>query len=107
MTAASATCRALLFRPARLDLQDLRQLGDEQLDQVRIEMPTTFRTQQLDGCLYRPGFLVGTLAGQGIEYIGNCHDTPLNGNRLALQAMGIATAIPFFVMTQGNVVGHA
>ena len=52
------------------------------------------------GLLGGPGFFVGALAGEGVKHIGNRHDACCQRNGLAHQALGVATAVPFFVVAQ-------
>ncbi len=58
--------------------------------------------EKVRGLFDRPGFLVGTTAGQCIEHIRDRTDATLDRDSLALQTSGVARAIPLFVVAAGD-----
>lgn len=52
--------------------------------------------------LKRKGLFVWSFGGEGIKYIGNSDDTSNQRNFLTFQSLWVTTAIPFFVVGEGN-----
>ena len=59
----------------------------------------------LHGFLNGEGFLVAAAGDQGVENVRHRHDPGAQRDLLPLQPPGIAGAVPFFVMIQGQVPG--
>ena len=84
----------------RLDFQ-------ESLHHLGIEMAAGALANNVECVGMRKGLLVATLRGERIVDVGQGQNPGGDRNRLAAQGIGIAAAIPFFVMPLGNVDAHA
>jgi hypothetical protein len=62
-------------------------------------------TDVVQRTLPRPAFSVGTVRDQCVVNVCHGEDAGGQGNFLPLQAAGIARAVPFLVMTVGNIQG--
>src|SRR4051794_33373897 len=77
--------------------QDLRQKGDELLDQLRVEARARLAPNQLDGILDGPGLLVGAHRRQRIEHVCDRSDAAHERDLLSLEAPMIARPVPFLM----------
>ena len=60
------------------------------------------RAQIISRRLHGPGFFIGPLRGQGVEYVGYRDDATTQWNRLTRQPLRVARTIKFFVVAVGN-----
>ena len=59
----------------------------------------------LHGLFHGEALLIAPAGHQRVEHIGHGHDAGGKRNFLALQALGVAHAVPFFVVVQRQVLG--
>ncbi len=85
---------------------DLRQQGQEDAEEERIEVLAAALFHDLDGLLFRHGRVVNAAMGEGVVNVGQGYDAGRLGYGQAGEAVGIAAAVPALVMTEGNLVGH-
>ncbi len=85
------------------DFLEFRQVGEEDVDQVRIELPAFFRSEIFDNARDRPGCFVCPFAAQGVEDVGDRRDPAIEVDLLPFQARkGIAFAVEVLVMLHGD-----
>ncbi len=69
-------------------------------------MLSPFRSDNLHGLVVRETLLVAAFAAQSVIDIGNRHHPRRQGDLIALQTVGIALTIPFFMVGPGDGAGH-
>ena len=77
---------------------ELRQQFHERVDHLRVEQRATPGDQGFDGAFDRQCRAVGPVGGERVEVVDHGQNAGRQRNFLALQAAGIAAAVPAFVM---------
>lgn len=79
---------------------------EEGTDDVSIELlPSCLLHQDLD-LITGKGRTVDPVRGYGVKKIGNGDDAGAQGGSSTCQTLGVAVAIPFFVMAAGDLDSH-
>src|SRR2546427_1097837 len=94
--------RALRVRILPPDGKHLVHGVDEELQQLRIEMPGAAQAHDVCRLLYRNGLLIDALGRHRVEGIGNRGDPPLQRDSLAHQSTRVAAPIELLMMGPGN-----
>lgn len=88
------------------DVAEARFGLQEGVDHGGIEMHPASLRDDLGGLFVGHGFLVDPLCHEGVVHVGKGHEPAAEGDLLAGKAVGIARAVPFFVVGHGNVPGQ-
>ena len=78
-------------------------LSQKDIRHLRVEMFSALLANVLQCIRFAPGLSVGTVAGQRIPHINDGEYSGRQWDLLALQALWITGAIPFLVMTIGDI----
>ena len=89
-----------------LFLQNNIHIFQKQVGDLRIGVSAAFTFQDVDDNFNRVGFLIGAGRCQGIKHIHDADDPAHQGDVVAGKPLGVAGAIPFFMMGQGGKVGN-
>ena len=84
------------------DLEEFIEVGQHQLHQLGVEVLAFLLLDQRQYLVQRPGLLVAAIRAECIEHVGQRHHPPFQRNGIALEATGIAAAVPLFVVVAGD-----
>src|SRR2546426_6358637 len=98
--------RALRVRILPPDGKDLVHGVDEELQQLRIEMPGAAQAHDVYRLLHRKGLLIDALGRHRVEGISDRGNPPLKRDGLADQSTRVAAPIELLMMGPGNGGGH-
>src|SRR6267143_472094 len=85
-----------------IDLLDVVQRGEEDVEELWVEVFPPMFGHEIDGVIEGEGGLVDPLCGEGIKGIGDRGDPSFQGNRFALQLARISVAIPPLMVGPGD-----
>ena len=86
--------------PLPHNANDLVHEAQEQVQVLRVEVPAPLLAHEGDGVGHLERRLVGPLAGEGVEDIGDGDDPSFDGDGIADQSVRVAAPVPAFVMGQ-------
>ena len=78
----------------------------ERVDHLGIEVTAAAFEDDGSGFFVRHGFFVGTTRAQGVVHVGDGDDAGGEGDAVAAPAVGVAAAVPFFVVAAGDFAGQ-
>ena len=79
---------------------------EERVDELWIELPSSFFDDVGAGAVMRPRFSVGSLVSEHVEDVGERHDPGGPWDRRCAQAVWVALAIPPFMMRASDRFGE-
>jgi len=98
-----------VFRGVLIGVFDFHKAGDigqEQVNQLRIKVCSPVFPDQFHRLFCQPGFFIGTCRSQSIEYVGQCCNSSGKRDALTSKSIWIATSVPFLMVTKRNFPGH-
>ena len=81
-------------------------LGEEDVDDVGVEVGAALRGDDLHRLLVGDRILVGALAGEGVVHVGQRHDARRERDLVAAPAGGVARAVPALVVVEGDLLAE-
>lgn len=85
--------------------QQLRRLI-QAFQQQRVEGPALAVQDHAQGRVVVVGRFIAAVAGQGVVHICQCHHLCCDGDRIALQLVRVATAVPALMVPAADGIGH-
>ncbi|KAF5043330.1 hypothetical protein DSECCO2_503340 [anaerobic digester metagenome] len=86
----------------RRDALELRDVGEKDVHDGRIERPTPFGPNDLQDFIEGHRFFVGPLREHGVKAVDDAHDPGFHGDFKTFETVWVPIAVPFFVMGPRN-----